>query len=69
MEALSPMHLLVILAIVLIFFGGRKIPELMRGLGEGVRTFKEGLQGTDKPGPEKPAPDKPAEDKSNLPAK
>ena len=64
MEALSPMHLLVILAVVLIFFGGRKIPELMRGLGEGIRSFKDGMQGTDKPGSEKPA-----EGKVNPPAK
>ena len=37
-----PMHWLIIAVIVLILFGGRKIPELMRGLGEGVRGFKEG---------------------------
>lgn len=43
-----PMHWLVILAVVLILFGGRKIPELMRGLGEGVRNFKEGMHGAAK---------------------
>ena len=32
-----PIHWLVLLVVVLILFGGRKIPELMRGLGEGVR--------------------------------
>ena len=35
----QPEHLLLVLAIVLLFFGGKKIPELMRGLGEGVREF------------------------------
>ena len=40
-----PMHWLIIAVIVLILFGGRKIPELMRGLGEGVRGFKEGVSG------------------------
>jgi sec-independent protein translocase protein TatA len=40
-----PMHWLIILVVVLILFGGRKIPELMRGLGEGVRGFKEGMSG------------------------
>jgi sec-independent protein translocase protein TatA len=40
-----PMHWLIILVVVLILFGGRKIPELMRGLGEGVRGFKEGVSG------------------------
>lgn len=40
-----PMHWLIILVVVLILFGGRKIPELMRGMGEGVRGFKEGMSG------------------------
>lgn len=34
---------LIVLVIVLLF-GGKKIPELMRGLGKGVRSFKEGMQ-------------------------
>ncbi len=41
-----PMHWLIILVVVLILFGGRKIPELMRGLGEGVRGFREGMSGS-----------------------
>ncbi|HSY58220.1 MAG TPA: twin-arginine translocase TatA/TatE family subunit [Terriglobales bacterium] len=45
MEALSIPHLLIILVIVLIFFGGRRIPDVMRGLGEGIRSFKEGMHG------------------------
>jgi sec-independent protein translocase protein TatA len=43
-----PMHWLIILVVVLILFGGRKIPELMRGMGEGVRGFKEGMHGNSK---------------------
>jgi len=35
----QPEHLLLVLGIALLFFGGKKIPELMRGLGEGVREF------------------------------
>ncbi len=42
-------ELLLILIIVLIFFGGRKIPEIMRGLGEGIRSFKEGWHGDEPP--------------------
>ena len=42
----SPMHLLIVAVVILVLFGGRKIPELMRGMGEGVRGFKEGMQGT-----------------------
>ena len=38
---------LVILGIALLIFGGKKIPELMHGVGKGIRTFKEGMSGTD----------------------
>jgi sec-independent protein translocase protein TatA len=41
---LSPMHLLLILVIVVILFGGRRIPELMKGLGQGIREFKDGMR-------------------------
>ena len=34
--------------VVLLFFGGRKIPELMKGIGKGVRSFKEGMNGMEK---------------------
>ena len=34
---------LIILIIILLLFGGRKIPELMKGVGKGIRSFKEGL--------------------------
>jgi sec-independent protein translocase protein TatA len=37
----------VILVIVLLLFGGRKIPELMRGLGKGIKEFKDGKDGVD----------------------
>lgn len=36
-------EVLLITLVVLLFFGGRKIPELMKGLGKGVRSFKEGM--------------------------
>jgi sec-independent protein translocase protein TatA len=38
---LGGQEILLILVIVLIFFGGKKIPELMRGLGKGVKEFKD----------------------------
>ncbi|MBR6250805.1 MAG: twin-arginine translocase TatA/TatE family subunit [Bacteroidales bacterium] len=39
---------IILLAIVaLLFFGGKKIPELMKGVGKGVRSFKDGLNGKD----------------------
>jgi TatA/E family protein of Tat protein translocase len=46
MGEFSIFHWLVVLAIVLILFGGRKIPEVMKGLGEGIRNFKDGMAGS-----------------------
>lgn len=37
-------EILLIVLVVLLFFGGKKIPELMKGLGKGVRSFKEGMK-------------------------
>lgn len=41
-------EVLLIALVVLLFFGGRKIPELMKGIGKGVRSFKEGMNGMEK---------------------
>ena len=46
MELFAPSHLFIILLIVVILFGGKKIPEVMRGFGEGIRSFKECMSGT-----------------------
>lgn len=44
MEGLfQPTHLLILLVIVLLLFGGKKIPELMRGVGQGVGELQKGL--------------------------
>lgn len=40
-------EIIVIALVVLLLFGGKKIPELMNGLGKGVRSFKEGMNGKD----------------------
>ncbi len=40
-DLFAPQHLILILIIVLLLFGGKKIPELMRGLGRGIREFKD----------------------------
>ncbi len=40
-------EVLVIALVVLLIFGGKKIPEMMKGLGKGVRSFKEGLREVD----------------------
>lgn len=41
-------EVLLIALVVLLFFGGKKIPELMKGIGKGVRSFKEGMNGLEK---------------------
>lgn len=47
MGMFAPNHILLVLLIVLLLFGGKKIPELMRGIGKGMRDFKE-AKDTDK---------------------
>ena len=44
MGALQPIHLLLIVVVILVLFGGSKIPQLMRGLGQGAGEFKKGLE-------------------------
>jgi sec-independent protein translocase protein TatA len=55
MPTLGVQELLVILVIALFLFGGRKIPEVAKGLGEGIREFKDAMKNGGKEGPEKPA--------------
>ncbi len=45
---LGMQEILLIALVVLLFFGGKKIPELMKGLGKGVKSFKEGMNEVDK---------------------
>ena len=47
-------ELLLIAGVALLFFGGKKLPEMMRGLGKGVREFKEGMK------------EQPTEDSQNM---
>lgn len=42
-------EIIIIALVVLLFFGGKKIPELMRGIGKGVRSFKDGMNDISKP--------------------
>jgi sec-independent protein translocase protein TatA len=52
----QPMHLLVIFAIALLVFGPKKLPELGKGIGEGIRALKDGMK------------DQPAEQAKNNPS-
>ena len=44
---LGPGEIILIALVVLLVFGGKKIPELMKGLGKGVKSFKDGLREVD----------------------
>ncbi len=44
MFGIGAQELLLIALIVLLFFGGKKIPEMMKGLGKGVKSFKDGMK-------------------------
>ncbi len=50
---LQPMHLLLILAIAVLVFGPKKLPELGRGLGQAIRGFRDGMGGAENPDAEK----------------
>ena len=51
---LGMQEMLLIALVALLFFGGKKIPELMKGLGKGVRSFKEGMNNMEKEIEEEP---------------
>jgi sec-independent protein translocase protein TatA len=44
---IGPWQIVLIVAVVLLLFGGKKIPELMKGIGKGAREFKKGISGED----------------------
>lgn len=65
---LGMQELLVILVIVVLVFGAKRIPEIMSGLGKGIRTFKKAMDGEDidsKPAPTASAPTSIAESQTS----
>ena len=62
MFGLGAQEILVIALIILLLFGGKKIPELMKGLGKGVKSFKDGVNGIENP----TAPDDKTEKKDSA---
>ena len=64
MFGLGMQEILVLALIILLLFGGKKIPELMKGLGKGVRSFKEGMSEIEKDPAEKTDSSAKAEDSS-----
>ena len=74
-DLLQPTHLIVLAIVAFLLFGAKRLPELGKGLGEGLRGFKEGIKGiTDPPPPAQntqqaaapaPPPASPAEPKQS----
>lgn len=54
-DLFQPTHLLVIAIVLLVLFGAKRLPELGKGLGEGLKGFKEGLKGITEPNHTPPA--------------
>lgn len=55
---LGPTEIILIVVVVVLMFGGKKIPELMRGLGKGIKEFKDASKGTDEESSHVSPPDK-----------
>ena len=53
LRSIGPMELVIILCIAVLLFGGKKIPEVAKGLGEGIKNFKNALKSEEKPAEEK----------------
>ena len=60
-ELFTPTHMIVLAVVAIVLFGGKKLPELGKGLGEGLRGFKEGMKGVTDPTSEPTAKSTPGE--------
>jgi sec-independent protein translocase protein TatA len=65
-DLLQPWHLILLAVVAFLLFGAKRLPELGKGLGEGLKGFREGIRGiTDPPPPPPPAP--PAQQQNTPP--
>ena len=55
-DLLQPWHLIVLAVVAFLVFGAKRLPELGKGLGEGLKGFKEGIRGVTAPTPPPPTP-------------
>ena len=54
-DLLQPWHLIVLAVVAFLLFGAKRLPELGKGLGEGLKGFKEGIRGISDPPPPPPS--------------
>ena len=50
-ELFTPTHMIVVLVVAFLLFGAKRLPELGKGIGEGLKGFKEGIKGVTDPAP------------------
>ena len=69
LDFVSPWHIILIVLVALLLFGGKRLKDSMRGLGEGIKEFKKAMKDEDEPKKENEAPvkeeDKPKTDPKN----
>lgn len=65
MFGLHGWEILIIALLVLLLFGGKKIPELMQGLGKGVKNFKDGMNGVENK-PKEETKEEPKKEETNV---
>jgi sec-independent protein translocase protein TatA len=64
-DLLQPWHLILLAVVAFLLFGAKRLPELGKGLGEGLKGFREGIRGITDPPPPPPAP--PAQQQNTPP--
>lgn len=62
MPDVSPIQLIIVMIIALVVLGPKRLPEMGKSLGKGIREFKHSVSGDDDPGLPRPIPAAPAED-------
>jgi sec-independent protein translocase protein TatA len=68
MPNLGPTELIIILLIVILLFGAKKIPEIAKGLGKGIKDFKGAMKESETPAEDPKSVSKPSENNDNRPA-
>lgn len=68
MGSIGPLEIVIIIAVALLLFGGSRIANLGKGLGEGIKNFKKGLKDDEEAPPPKQLPDKSAKSEKKVEA-
>jgi sec-independent protein translocase protein TatA len=66
-DLLQPWHLILLAVVAFLLFGAKRLPELGKGLGEGLKGFREGIRGITDPAPPPPPPAPPVQQQNTPP--